>query len=140
MRAERVVVDTNVLISAALLPGSIPRAVIDAIAKAGGSLIFSDQTFDELRTRLERPKFDRYIARTDQAVFMAQIEAVSVWVAIVGAKLGCPDPDDDKVLETALMGASDSIVTGDRDLLAMSPFRSIPIIEPAEFLIRTGAH
>ena len=43
------------------------------------------------------------------------------------------DPDDDKLLETALMGAADCLVTGDRDLLGMSPFQNIPILSPTGF-------
>ena len=65
---------------------------------------------------------------------MAQLEAVSEWVPIAGAKLGCRDSDDDKLLETALMGVADCLVTGDRDLLEMSPFQNIPILSPTSFL------
>ena len=69
-----------------------------------------------------------------RAVYLAQLEAVSEWVPIAGAKLGCRDADDDKLLETALMGAADCLVTGDRDLLEMSPFQDIPILTPTGFL------
>ena len=55
-------------------------------------------------------------------------------VSIAGAKLGCRDPDDDKILETALMGEADCLVTGDRDLLEMSPFCGIPIVAAADLL------
>ena len=84
--------------------------------------------------RFHRPKFDRYVGREVRAVYLAQLEAVSEWVSIAGAKLGCRDPDDDKLLETALMGEADCLVTGDRDLLEMSPFNDIPILTPADFL------
>ena len=53
---------------------------------------------------------------------------------IAGARLGCRDPTDDKILETALMGRADHLVTGDGDLLVMSPFHGIPIVTPARFL------
>ena len=59
---------------------------------------------------------------------------VSEWVSIAGAKLGCRDPDDDKLLETALMGEADCLITGDRDLLEMSSFHDIPILTPTAFL------
>ena len=118
MRVDRVVVDTNVLISAALRPH--------------GSLLFSDETFEELRTRIHRPKFDRYVSREDRAVYVAQLDAAAEWVSIVGAKLGCRDPEDDKLLETALMGNASCIVTGDEDLLSMSPFQDIPLMKPAD--------
>ena len=136
MKAERVVVDTNVLISSALSLRGTPRAVIDAVRSANGVLLFSDETFAEIRTRLRRPKFDRYVDREGRELYLAQLEAVSERVAIVGAKLGCRDPDDDKLLETALMGNADCLVTGDGDLLAMSPFHGIPVLTPAEFLER----
>lgn len=134
MRAERVVLDTNVLISAVLQPKGPPRAAIDAVRATGGVLIFTDPTFDELRTRLDRPKFDRYVSREGRALFLAQLDAVSEWVAITGARMACRDPDDDKLLETALAGAADCLITGDRDLLVMSPFHDIPILTPADFL------
>lgn len=134
MIAERVVVDTNVLISAALRREGRPRAVVDAVRKQRGVLLFSNETIDELQTRLRLPKFDRYVSREGRAIYLAQLEAVSEWVPIAGAKLGCRDPDDDKLLETALMGAADCLVTGDRDLLDMSPFQNIPILSPTGFL------
>ncbi len=134
MRADRVVLDTNVLISALLQPKGPPRAAIDAVRAAGGVLLFSEPTFDELRTRLERPKFDRYVSREGRALFLVQLDAVSERVSITGARMGCRDPDDDKLLETAMMGEAGCLVTGDRDLLVMSPFREIPILSPADFL------
>ena len=134
MRAERVVLDTNVLISAVLQPKGPPRAAVEAVRTAGGVLLFSEQTFDELRTRLERPKFDKYVHREGRALFLVQLDAVSEWVAITGAKMGCRDLDDDKLLETAMMGEADCLITGDRDLLVMSPFHDIPIVTPADFL------
>jgi predicted nucleic acid-binding protein len=43
------------------------------------------------------------------------------------------DPDDDKFLELAVLGHADVIVSGDADLLALDPFRGIPIVDPATF-------
>ena len=133
MTAERVVLDTNVLISAALRPEGPPRAVVNAVRSENGVLLFSDETFEELKSRFFRPKFNRYVNRQARALYLAQLEAVSEWVSITGAKLGCRDPDDDKLLETALLGEADCMVTGDRDLLTMSPFHEIPIMTPADF-------
>ena len=75
MKVERVVLDTNVLISAALRRDGRPRAVIDAVREERGVLLFSDETFDELRTRLLLPKFDRYVSPNGGAVYLAQLEA-----------------------------------------------------------------
>ena len=134
MTGERFVIDTNVLISAALNPSGVPRAVVDTIRDANGILLFSDETFGELEARFRLPKFDRYVGRDARTVFLAQLEAVSEWVSIVGARLGCRDPADDKLLETALLGHADRLVSGDRDLLVMSPFHGIPILTPADAL------
>ena len=107
---------------------------MDTVCAVGGVLLFSDETFEELRSCLWRPKFDTYVSREGRALFLAQLEAVSEWVSITGAKLGCRDPEDDKILETALMGEADCLVTGDRDLLEMSSLRGIPIVTPATLL------
>jgi predicted nucleic acid-binding protein len=45
-----------------------------------------------------------------------------------------PDPKDDKFLELAVNGHADMIVSGDSDLLALNPFRDIPIVPPAIFI------
>lgn len=140
MKAERVVLDTNVLISAVLRPGGQPHGVLDTLRRTNGVLLSSEESFEELRSRLLRPKFDPYVDREGRFVFLAQLIAVSEKVSIAGAKLGCRDPDDDKILETALMGEADCVVSGDRDLLAMSPFFRIPIVTPTGFLDRwTGS-
>ena len=138
MKADRAVVDTNVLISAALRAEGKPRRVLDVMRRCNSVLLFSDETYRELRSRLRRPKFDRYVSQTFRAVYLAQLIAVSEWVSITNAKLGCRDPDDDKFLETALLGDADCIITGDRDLLEMSPFQGISILPPSDFLERTG--
>ncbi len=138
MKADRVVLDTNVLISAALTRTGPPRRVVDLVRAENGVLLLSDETFAELRHRILGSKFDRYVGRESRATFVALLAAVAEWVPIAGARLGCRDPTDDKILETALMGRADHLVTGDGDLLAMSPFHGIPIITPARFLALHG--
>ena len=134
MRIDRVVLDSNVIISAALNPSGVPGTVVRALRSGDGVLLFSQRTFEELRTSILRPKFDRYVSRDERMTFIADLAAIATWVSITGTPLGCRDPDDDKVLETALNGAADCLVTGDKDLLEMSPFRGIPILKPREFL------
>jgi len=57
-------------------------------------------------------------------------------VAITATVAGCRDPKDDKFLELAINGKAEIIVSGDADLLALNPFRGIPIVTPAIFLQR----
>ena len=146
MRVDRAVVDTNVLISAALRSSGRPRRVVDTIRNTNASLLFSDETIDELRTRIQRPKFDRCVSKRLRDAYLLQLLAVSDWVSITRSRLGCRDPDDDKLLETAIMGEADCLVTGDGDLLDMSPFQGVPILTPTQFLDQpspmstTGGH
>jgi uncharacterized protein len=55
-------------------------------------------------------------------------------VTITERIAACRDPRDDKFLELAVSGHADLIVSGDRDLLALNPFREIPIVTPATFV------
>jgi len=76
MKVERAVVDTNVLISAALAPRSIPAQIV-RILLAHATLIFSRKTFDALETRLWRPKFDRYVSMEDRRLLLHNLAAVA---------------------------------------------------------------
>lgn len=133
MIAERLVFDCNVLISAALVGAGTAGKALDA-AYAGHILLLSQPTFDELVARIARPKFRRYLDDASRIVFLEALSSVAQWVEMEGVALGCRDPDDDKYLETALCGAADAIVTGDRDLLEMHPFDEISIVAPANWL------
>jgi predicted nucleic acid-binding protein len=60
-------------------------------------------------------------------------------VTITARIAACRDPTDDKFLELAVNGHADLIVSGDADLLALNPFRGIPIVTPATFLVQEAA-
>ncbi len=132
MAAERVVLDTNVLISATLVPGTCFRVLQRVLAD--GALIFSDATFEELSTRLLRPKFDRYLSQARRIALLAELESVAEWTAIAGSLKAAADPDDDKLLETALAGHASWMVSGDQHLLVRDPFRGLRVSSPAGFL------
>jgi putative PIN family toxin of toxin-antitoxin system len=138
MTAERLVFDCNVLISAALVEAGTAAKALDT-AYARHKLLLSEPTFDELVTRLARPKFRRYLGDASRIIFLEALSAAAQWVEIEGSTQGCRDPDDDKYLETALRGGADTIVTGDRDLLVMHPFERISILAPADWLARGKA-
>jgi putative PIN family toxin of toxin-antitoxin system len=65
-------------------------------------LLFSDETFAELASRLLRPKFDRYVVQATRQQFLADLAGVAEWVTITGIVHVCRDPDHDKFLETAI--------------------------------------
>jgi putative PIN family toxin of toxin-antitoxin system len=136
MRArERIVADTNVLISRLLLPSSIPgQAVRKAVDT--GILLVSEATMNELADVLARSKFDRYITLEDRQQFLRLLGRVAEFVPIVYPVRACRDPKDDKFLEVALNGKADLILTGDADLLALHPWQGIAIVSPVHYLKR----
>ena len=134
MKAERLVVDTNVLISAILSSHTPPALLLDHVRSQRAVLVFSEATMTELATRLMRAKFDRYVDQDIRLRFLAEIDAVAEFVGISGAPMGCRDRTDDMFLETALSGDCELIVSGDRDLLALHPWRGIRILSPAKAL------
>jgi len=132
MTIDRVVVDSNVLISASLVSGSTPARLLDGLQQSRAIMLFSDPTMDELRSRILRTKFDRWVDRGLRERFLAELDAVAELVGIAGAPIGCRDRDDDKFLETALVGEADLIISGDQDLLIMHPWQQIPILSPSQ--------
>lgn len=131
---DRIVVDTNVFISAVVLIESHPRKIVNK-ALAEGILLFSDKTMSELAEVLFRSKFDRYIGRKEREAFLNELVGVAELIPIVQVIRECRDPKDDKFLEVALNGRADLIITGDADLLALHPWREIAIVSPKDYLI-----
>lgn len=132
---ERIVADTNLLISRLLLPESLPaKAVRKAVAE--GQLLISDATLEELADALSRPKFDSYVSLDDRQQFIRVLNRIAERVTITAPVKACRDPRDDKFLEVALHGDADLIVTGDRDLLVLHPFRGLDILSPRQYLER----
>lgn len=134
---ERVVVDTNALISRLLLPQSVPgRAVRHAVDV--GSILVSEATMAELATVLARAKFDAYVSVADRQQFIRLLGRIVEMVPILRPVQACRDSKDDKFLEVAVNGEADLIITGDKDLLIMHPFLGIPILSPRDYLTRRG--
>jgi putative PIN family toxin of toxin-antitoxin system len=132
---RRVVIDTNTLVSRLLMPDSSPaRAVRLAITE--NRVLASDDTLMELADVLGRPKLDRYVTVEARQTFLRLFGRVVERVPIIHIVRACRDPKDDKFLELAVNGAANVIVTGDADLLALHPFRGIPVLSPLDFLAK----
>jgi putative PIN family toxin of toxin-antitoxin system len=130
---RRVVVDTGVLVSRLLVPHSTPaRAVRRTIDEC--LLLVSPATLDELADVLARSEFDSYVSIAERQEFLRLLPRVVEVVEILRPIRACRDPKDDKFLELAVNGAAETIVTGDRDLLVLDPFRGVRIMTPADFL------
>ena len=128
----RVVLDTNVLVSAALKRNSTPAAVVHAVER-GHALLKSRATERQLSAVVARPYFVPLIGR-ETRVWLRKLMTTAELVRITERIAACRDPTDDKFLELAANGRADVIVSGDADLIALNPFRGIPILTPAAFL------
>ena len=128
----RVVVDTNVFVSAALKDNSTPALAVRIVAERGG-LLKSEATEQQLLEVLARPEFAPLVP-PETVAWLRQVLAAAELVTIAERVAACRDPSDDKFLELAVNGKADVIVSGDRDLRDLNPFRGIRIMTPADFV------
>jgi putative PIN family toxin of toxin-antitoxin system len=129
----RVVLDTNVLISALLFKGELSRSV--GLWQKGKIVpVISKETFGELKTVLEYPKFSLSRAEIESLIeheILPFFEVVNISKHVKGA---CRDPGDDKFISCALSAHADGIVTGDKDLSDLRKYQSIKIIHASDFM------
>lgn len=131
--SKRFVLDTNVIVSALLNKRSVPRQALDHARKTG-QLLLSPQLHAELDRILRKPKFDRYLDLEDRLQFFAALAKDAIVITTTSTIKVCRDPKDNMILELAVDGQADMIVSGDKDLTALHPFREIPILIPQVFL------
>jgi putative PIN family toxin of toxin-antitoxin system len=127
----RIVVDTNVFVSAAFKESSWPGFVVRWVERFGG-LLKTTTTEQEIFEVIKRPR----IAQRTPPLFNERLQRIftaAESVAIDEKITACRDPKDDKFLELAVNGKADIIVSGDEDLLVLNTFREIPIINSAAF-------
>ncbi len=136
----RAVVDTNILIRALIKPQGTVGPVLTRLRAGDYTLLYVEPLLDELVAKLALPRIrDKYHLTDDD------VETVLALILLRGEPVvpqrritACRDPKDDVVLEVAVAGEADYIVTGDNDLLVLHPFEGIPIVGPAEFLKALG--
>lgn len=133
MTSNRFVLDTNVLVSAALFRQSKPAQVFRQVLTSGDVLV-SVQTLEELRNVLNRKKFDRYITLENKQDFLTVLVGRSLLIEPTLKITACRDLKDNQILEVAVSGQADFIITGDDDLLVLNPFQNIQILTPDTWL------
>jgi len=96
--------------------------------------LFSEATFQELQTTLNRSKFDRYVSLQVRSEFIFRLRLESELVEILERVDLCRDEKDNKFLEVAINGKADYLITGDNDLFVLRSFQDVKIITINEFL------
>ncbi len=127
------VLDTNVLISAALSSKGAPHALVQHIL-SHGCLVFSSATFEELRSRLYRPKFDIYLSLDMREGLLHDFSASAKWVEADVVLPYSRDPSDDVFIATALKAGLDFLVSGDKDLLEAPMPEGMQVMTPVQAL------
>jgi uncharacterized protein len=135
MNLTRVVIDTNVLVSAFLNTVGVPGRSL-RMARETSRLVFTDSTLAEVVEVLLRSKFDRYASNVDRRHFLGLLTQLDKPIAVSTSVVACRDPRDNHILEAAVNGSAELIITGDRDLLELHPFHDIKILTPADYLLK----
>jgi uncharacterized protein len=127
----RVVFDTNVLVAALVFPGGQGEAALSRIVEERDQLVLSKPILDELLGVLAR-KFSRDAEELAHvAVFLGEL-ATTVKPAR-RLKVLKDDPDN-RILECAVAGRAELVVTGDRALLALAEYRGVRVVSLRDYL------
>ena len=128
---KRAVVDTNLFVSA-LLGSSTNQTLYRAFRERRFMLILSTDLLAELAEVLTRPQL--HLPPGEISELLRLIGQEAEIVRVMHHVNDCRDPKDNIVLESALTGRADAIVTGDKDLLDLHPYRGISILLSSSFI------
>lgn len=131
-----VVVDTNVIITRILVPTGIPAQVIDYHRTI--ELLTSEPILAECRRVLRYKRIRARHHLTDERIDLAvdSFREIAVTVSVdMHLDVITKDPDDNKIVECAVVGGADYIVSGDAHLLNVGAYKGIRILSPASFLL-----
>ncbi len=135
----RIVVDTNVLVSGVVNPRHVPGLVIEAAARGACTLVTTAKLWSELEQTLSYARVREFIARyggeTSVPVAIARLQTLVQFVPTESpaAQWLPEDPADNWVIQCAITGTADYIVTGDKALLALKQVEGIQIVTPSTF-------
>lgn len=127
----KIVIDTNVWISG-LVFGGPPEYIVRLFAENTLSVVISEEIITELR-RIVTTKFPKFMPKL--ALLELSLKQDAETVKLGGLTISVSrDPDDNKIIETAILGDCQYIVTGDHDLLVLKTYQGVKILKPTEFL------
>jgi len=130
----RVVLDTNVLVSALIKSGK-PRELIFKMVEREAQLVLSRNILEEFLGVADDQRIRRYVDGVDIIAFLKVLGNIAKIVRVESRfKAVDEDPDDDLVLRTAKDGKAEYVVSGDRHLLSLRDFKGIKIVTADEML------
>ena len=134
-KAPYIVIDTNVLISAGLLPESKTAQVL-ALAVEHFVIAQNQDTWHELETRIARPKFDRYFGESGRLRHLVAIAQSIQHFEVTTEVSVSRDKTDDKFIALAIDSGASLLVSGDPDLMDVKAYKGIEILSPTQFFER----
>ena len=129
----KVVVDTNIFVSA-FLGSKNAKLIVRDIFAGQHIIIMSHEQLQEIKTVLLRPKFSKYIHPYELDEFLSLLSLKIIVPSKYGRISDCRDAKDNMILETAVYGNADFIISGDEYLLTLNPYRWISILSPVAFI------
>jgi uncharacterized protein len=134
----RAVIDTNILVSGLIRKQGLPGQVLRHLRVGDFTFIYSVPIMVEVVEVLSRPQI-QHKYQVESEDITALINLVRLRGELVSPNRtidACRDPKDNRFLEAAIEGNANIIFSGDKDLLDMADFETIPIVSIAEFLAR----
>ena len=129
----RVVIDTNILISAIFWPGK-PKQLLNQVRRGDITFLTSQALLTELKAVLTREDKPFKLSEEEARRVLRSISGIAEIVQPHSSVTRCRDETDNRVLECALDGRADWIITGDTHLLELRSFEGIKITTVADFL------
>ena len=134
MGGKKIILDTNLWIS--FLISRKLRSIDELILKGKITLLFSTELIEEFIDVASRPKFKKYFSKEDIKKLLSVFNTYGQLIVISSSITNCRDFKDNFLLNLAVDGKADLLVTGDEDLLSMEEIESIPIITFNELISR----
>lgn len=135
----RILLDTNILISGLWVAGTPPARLIDGWRSFRYDLVTSQEQFRELEGVLARPKIIKRITPAQSERLLADLREAAVWATNLPVVDVSPDPDDNRILATAIAGDADLIVSGDqRGMRDLGEVNGITIVTAREAVAQLG--
>ena len=135
----RLVIDTNVMVSALFLETSLPGQLIELWREGQFDLLVSEEQVEELMRVTRYPRIRERLPHALAGRLINELRDLAVTVRDLPALFVSPDPDDNFLLATAAKGGADFLITGDKnDLLSLRSYERARILSVREFLTLHG--
>jgi uncharacterized protein len=136
----RIIIDTNILISALFFQESLPGQVLNQWYDGRCELLAHDDWLAEIKEVINRPAIRARLIKHETGYLINRIKADAIWLQKIGIVDRSPDPKDNYLLALAEKGRADFLVTGDKaDLLILGAHGSTQIVTAHAFLGQLAA-